>query len=70
MSRMVRGVAERYTLDAASLRSEDARRLDGLAEDLARRFAEPAKLKLDAQEVAVPGRPPRSIASSRTAGAA
>ncbi len=55
MSRMVRGVAERYTLDAASLRSEDARRLDGLAEELARRFAEPAKLKLDAQEVAVPG---------------
>ena len=55
MSRMVRGVAERYTLDAASLRSEDARRLDGLAEDLARRFAEPAKLKLDALEVAVPG---------------
>ena len=35
MSRMVRGVAERYTLDAASLRSEDARRLDGLAEELA-----------------------------------
>ena len=55
MSRMVRGVAERYTLDAASLRSEDARRLDGLAEELARRFAEPAKLKLDALEVAVPG---------------
>ena len=47
MSRMVRGVAERYTLDAASLRSEDARRLDGLAEELGRRFAEPAMLKLD-----------------------
>ncbi len=55
MSRMVRGVAERYTLDAASLRSEEARRLDGLAEELGRRFAEPAKLKLDAQEVTVPG---------------
>ncbi|HME27552.1 MAG TPA: DNA topoisomerase (ATP-hydrolyzing) subunit B [Acetobacteraceae bacterium] len=55
MSRMVRGVAERYTLDPASLRSEDARRLDGLAEELGRRFAEPAKLKLDALEVAVPG---------------
>ena len=39
----------------ASLRSEEARRLDGLAEELARRFAEPAKLKLDAQEVTVPG---------------
>jgi DNA gyrase subunit B len=55
MSRMVRGVAERYTLDAASLRSEDARRLDGLAEELGRRFAEPVKLKLDALEVAMPG---------------
>jgi DNA gyrase subunit B len=55
ISRMVRGVAERYTLDAASLRSEDARRLDGLAEELARRFAEPAKLTLDASEVTVPG---------------
>jgi DNA gyrase subunit B len=55
MSRMVRGVAERYTLDGASLRSEDARRLDGLAPELARRFAEPARLKLDAQEVSVPG---------------
>ena len=28
MSRMVRGVAERYTIDGASLRSEEARRLD------------------------------------------
>ena len=55
MSRMVRGVAERYTLDPASLRSAEARWLDGLAEELARRFAEPAKLKLDAQEVTVPG---------------
>ncbi len=55
MSRMVRGVAERYTLDPASLRSEDARRLDGLAEELSRRFAQPARLKLDALEVAVPG---------------
>jgi DNA gyrase subunit B len=55
ISRMVRSVAERYTLDPASLRSEEARRLDGLAEELSRRFAEPAKLKLDGQEVAVPG---------------
>jgi DNA gyrase subunit B len=55
MSRMVRGVAERYTIDGASLRSEDARRLDALGPELARRFAEPARLKLDAQEVAVPG---------------
>ncbi len=55
MSRMVRGVAERYTIDGASLRSEDARRLDALAPELSRRFAEPARLKLDAQEVTVPG---------------
>jgi DNA gyrase subunit B len=55
MSRMVRGVAEHYTLDSPALRSEDARRLDGLAEELARRFAEPAKLKLDALELSVPG---------------
>jgi DNA gyrase subunit B len=55
MSRMVRGVAEHYTLDSPTLRSEDARRLDGLAEELARRFAEPAKLKLDAMELSVPG---------------
>jgi DNA gyrase subunit B len=55
MSRMVRGVAEHYTLDSPALRSEDARRLDGLAEELARRFAEPAKLKLDTMELSVPG---------------
>jgi DNA gyrase subunit B len=55
MSRMVRGIAERYTLDPASLRSEDARRLDGLSGELARRFGTPAQLKLDAQEVTVPG---------------
>ena len=55
MSRMVRGVAERYTIDGASLRSEEARRLDNLAPELARRFASPARLKLDAQEVTVPG---------------
>ena len=55
MSRMVRGIAERYTLDPASLRSEDARRLDGLGGELARRFGTPARLKLDAQEVTVPG---------------
>ena len=55
MSRMVRGVAEHYTLDSPALRSEDARRLDGLAEELARRFAEPARLKLDAMELSVPG---------------
>jgi DNA gyrase subunit B len=55
MSRTVRGVAERHTLDAASLRSFEARWLHERAEVLARKFREPAKLKLDAQEVAVPG---------------
>jgi DNA gyrase subunit B len=55
MSRTVRGVAERHTLDGASLRSSEARWLDERAAVLARKFREPAKLKLDAQEVAVPG---------------
>jgi DNA gyrase subunit B len=55
MSRTVRGVAERHTLDAAALRSSEARWLQERAEVLARKFREPAKLKLDAQEVAVSG---------------
>jgi DNA gyrase subunit B len=55
MSRMVRGVAERYTLDAAALRSAEARWLAERAEVLAEKIREPAKLKLDAQEVAVQG---------------
>ena len=40
----MRGVAERYILDGASLRSEDARRLDGLAGELARRFSKRHKI--------------------------
>jgi len=55
MSRMVRGVAERYTLDAASLRSAEARWLAERAEVLAQKFREPAILKLDAQEVPAVG---------------
>ena len=55
MSRTVRGVAERYTLDAAALRSAEARWLAERAEVLAEQFREPAKLKLDAQEAEVPG---------------
>ena len=55
MSRMVRGVAERHRLDPATLRSEDARWLDERAEVLAGKFGEPARLKLDSQEVSVPG---------------
>ena len=46
------------TLHAGCRRRCAARRRGGwtsLAEELARRFAEPAKLKLDAQEVTVPG---------------
>src|SRR5579872_2189673 len=55
MSRMVRGVAERYTLDAASLRSAEARWLAERAAVLSEKFREPATLKLDTQEVAVQG---------------
>ncbi len=55
MSRMVRGVAERYTLDAASLRSAEARWLAERAAVLFEKFREPATLKLDTQEVAVQG---------------
>ena len=55
MSRTVRGVAERHTLDGASLRSAEARWLDERAEVLGTKFREPARLKLDAQEVTVAG---------------
>ena len=55
ISRTVRGVAERHTLDGAALRSSEARWLDERAEVLATKFREPARLKLDAQEVSVAG---------------
>ena len=55
LSRTVRGVAERHTLDAAALRSAEARWLADRAEALRAKFREPAKLKLDAQEVEVAG---------------
>jgi DNA gyrase subunit B len=55
ISRTVRGVAERHTLDGAALRSSEARWLDERAEVLAMKFREPARLKLDAQEVSVAG---------------
>jgi DNA gyrase subunit B len=55
ISRTVRGVAERHTLDGASLRSSEARWLDERAAVLAAKFGTPARLKLDAQEVAVAG---------------
>jgi len=53
--RMVRGVAEKHVLDHAALRSAEARWLAERAEALAGRFAEPALLKLDGTETAVPG---------------
>ncbi len=55
LRRTVRGVAERYTLDAGSLRSAEARWLAERAEALAARFGEPATLALDRAEVAVAG---------------
>ncbi|MBV9248331.1 MAG: DNA gyrase subunit B, partial [Acetobacteraceae bacterium] len=55
LSRTVRGVAERYFLDGAALRSAEARWLADRAEMLAAKFSAPAKLKLEAQEVEVPG---------------
>ncbi len=55
MARTVRGVAEIHRLDAAALRSAEARWLNERAEALRTRFAEPALLKLDSQEVSVAG---------------
>ncbi len=55
MARTVRGVSEVHTLEAASLRSADARWLNDRAADLLRRFDQPAKLKLDSTEASVAG---------------
>ena len=55
LARTVRGVAEKHTLDAAAMRSADARWLAERGETLAARFAEPARLKLDAAEHSVSG---------------
>ncbi len=55
IARVVRGVAERYSFDAAFLRSAEARWLADRAERLAAAFRTPATLKLDSQEVALPG---------------
>ncbi len=51
----MRGVAEKYTLDAAAMRSAEARWLAERAEGLAARFREPARLKLDTAEHEVRG---------------
>src|SRR5580704_8398496 len=55
LARTVRGVAELHTLDAATLRSADARWLAERADALARRFGQPAVLKLDATEASAAG---------------
>ena len=55
MFRTVRGVAERYLLDSASLRSAEARWLAERCEVFAKRFHEPAKLGLDKTEIEVAG---------------
>ncbi len=55
LARTVRGVAEKYTLDAPAMRSAEARWLAERAEGFAARFGEPARLKLDAAEHEVRG---------------
>ena len=55
MRRTVRGVAERYGFDPTALRSAEARWLTERHEELARRFAQPATLRLDGPETAVAG---------------
>ena len=55
LARTVRGVAERFDVDAGTLRSTEARWLAERAEALHGRFAEPATLALDRAEVQVAG---------------
>jgi DNA gyrase subunit B len=55
VGRTVRGVGERYTLDAATLRSAEARWLAERTKALAERFAAPASLALDNQEATAAG---------------
>jgi DNA gyrase subunit B len=55
IARVVRGVAEKHTLDGASLRSAEARWLAERAEPLAAKFSAPAHLKLDGTEATVDG---------------
>ena len=54
-ARVVRGVAERYTLDPAALRSSEARWLAERAEALQTRFTEPATLIFDRAEAKAAG---------------
>jgi DNA gyrase subunit B len=55
LARTVRGVREIHKLDAPLLRSAEARWLAERVELLARKFSEPARLKLDANEITVAG---------------
>jgi len=55
LARTVRGVAERWAFDPASLRSAEARWLAERHALLARKFDQPALLKLDSQEHTVAG---------------
>ncbi|HEY6432861.1 MAG TPA: DNA topoisomerase (ATP-hydrolyzing) subunit B [Acetobacteraceae bacterium] len=55
LGRVVRGVTEKYTLDPSALRSAEARWLSERSDALSARFNEPARLKLDAQDVEVAG---------------
>jgi len=55
LARIVRGVAERYSIDSGSLRSVEARWLADRTEGLATRFTEPATLALDRAEVRAAG---------------
>jgi DNA gyrase subunit B len=55
LGRIVRGVTEKHTLDAAALRSAEARWLAERAGALAERFAAAARMKLDAQEAQANG---------------
>jgi DNA gyrase subunit B len=55
MARTARGVAEKHTLDASSLRNADARWLADQAGALQHRFATPATLRLDSTEQSVTG---------------
>lgn len=55
LGRRVRGVGERYTLDAAALRSADARWLAERRARIAAEFAQAATIKLDNREEKVAG---------------
>ncbi|MDP9097238.1 MAG: DNA gyrase subunit B, partial [Pseudomonadota bacterium] len=55
LARVVRGVAERYVLDPAALRSSEARWLAERADALRTRFSEPATLLFDKSETEAAG---------------